>query len=114
MMMMMLNVFLSFSFSSRSLKKKTKRGVRGFRTAAAPVLANLSSPLDEACLFECVVYFKKRERERKKERLWFDSEEDEDKRTKRERKSQAKKFLFRRLFLFSTCVSFKIPNALTH
>ena len=76
--------------------------MRSFRTAAAPVLANLSSPLDEACLFECVVYFKERERERERRRdLWFDSEEkQEDKRTnERERKKSSKKiFLFRQNF----------------
>ena len=69
-MMMMLKLFPLFSsFSSLgSLKKKTKR-LLGARVrpelAAAPNVAKLSSPLDEACLN---IYVSVKKRERKNER----------------------------------------------
>ena len=102
-------------------EEKNKAGsTRGFRTAAAPVLANLSSPLDEACLFECVVYFKEREREREREKegeicgLILKRNKKTNERERERKKSSKKKIISPEFSSFLPRVSFKIPNALTH
>ena len=115
----MLNVFLSFSFSSRSLKKKTKRGVRGVSELPPLLFLQTSRPRStkHVCLNVLSTLKREREREKEGEICGLILKKTNERTNEREReKSQAKKFFFISpdFSSFLPRVSFKIPNALTH